>query len=253
VIHRDEGGDREGYKAAVNIVKSCISLTYQNKWLNNEHPWFRFNHMSKRLEWLHLNTVYSDLYTECFESAETRITNTPKAVANDLSPEKGTASGSGQQPIAGGMQVAGPAAVKSGKRPRDDNDKGQEEDESAKGQGKRRTSTGGKSGESKEGPTPHAKAKKLEEQRKWTKLTAAREKMRAASSTARDLKDMILQDQSWAWARNEVMLAGLDKAHVRLKLESSYTLDTKMPTRILDASVYVLFVLGGCCSCWWLW
>jgi hypothetical protein len=195
VIVRDEGGDTEAYTAGVNIVKSCIALTYAGKLMNSEHPWFRVNSMSKRLEWLHLDTVFSDLYTEVHSTVETRSVETDKKPVVD---EVGT------------PEKTSPAAKAVDTVPAK---RGRETGASGSG--------GAKSGGGENVPDSDAKKRKKEEQSRWTKLAALREKMRAVSGSARDLRDLIMTSGEWAWARNEIMLKDLDTATSRTNIQHS--------------------------------
>lgn len=183
VIVRDEGQDEPAYEAAVNVVKSCISLTVSGNLLGGEHPWHRVNPQTKRLEWMHLDTTFQDMYSTDFLTNETRTTTDGKPIADQVTPPKaakepaGAAEHGEKRPRAGSAEVN----AKPGKSPKD-----------------------------KDETTDATKKKKKEDQARWTKLIGQREKMRAATGSAKDLRDLIMSSQSWAWARSELVLNELD-------------------------------------------
>jgi hypothetical protein len=186
VIVRDEGQDQPAYEAAVNVIKSCISLTVSGKLLGGEHPWYRINPQSQRLEWMHLDTTFQDLYSTDYSTTQIRTT----AIAAEADPttpakEKQALPGLAAEVPGGKRPRAGGAEEKPNKSPRD------------KGQG---------------GDHDPAKKRKKEDQARWTKLMGQREKMRASTGSAKDLRDLIVSDQSWAWARSELVLNELDTA-----------------------------------------
>jgi hypothetical protein len=185
VIVRDEGQDEPAFEAAVNVVKSCISLTVSGNLLGGEHPWHRVNPQTKRLEWMHLDTTFQDMYTTDYVTTETRTTAIADASADPMTPQKadkledGVAAPGQKRPRADLTEVP----AKPGKSPKD---KGDNDDA--------------------------AKKRKKEDQARWTKLMSQREKMRAATGSAKDLRDLIMSSQSWAWARSELVLNELDTA-----------------------------------------
>jgi hypothetical protein len=180
IIVRDEGADAEALTAAINIVKSCINLTFTNHKLKGEHPWFRLNAMSKRLEWMHLDTTYSDLYTESHMTEETRTQETPGvALENEpLTPVKGT------------------PAVEPG------SSSGRKRDRELELAGAGRGGKPAKGSVNDEGKADDAtKKRKKEEQARWSKLMMLREKMRSVTGSAKDVDDLIKSSDGWAWAR----------------------------------------------------
>ena len=191
VIVRDEGGDAEAYKAGVNIVKSCVALTYSGQLLKGEHSWFRVNSMSKRLEWMHLDTTYSDLYTEAHTTTQTRVSesNREPAAVEPLTPSKAAV----ETGALAGKRKRATEVVEGG------------------GSGKKAPRDGG------ELPGDDVKKRKKEEQARWTKLMGLRGKMREASGAAKDLRETIMTSDNWAWARNEYSLKELDTATTNIK------------------------------------
>jgi hypothetical protein len=186
IIVRDEGQDEPAYQAAVMVVKSCISLTMSGNYLGGEHPWHRINPQTRRLEWMHLDTTFQDMYSTDFLTTENRRTTAlADAIDDPMTPLKAARIGDGvaapgeKRPRAASAEVP----AKPGKSPKE---KGQN-DESAK-------------------------KRKKEDQARWTKLMGQREKMRAATGSAKDLRDLIMSSQSWAWARSELVLNELDTA-----------------------------------------
>ena len=195
IIVRDEGADEEAYKAAVNVVKSCVSMTYSGKLLQGEHPWFKVNTQTKRLEWMHLETSYADLYTDQYDTKETRTTEqeSPLKAIEPETPLKGTAGtavgsgGAGPDPKkrrTGGKAVAFADKGAKPPKPPDDED---------------------------------TKQLRKVEAAKWNKLAGLREKMRSSQSSATDLRNTIMTNNEWEQFRGELTLMPLDTSTRQLQ------------------------------------
>jgi hypothetical protein len=73
IMLADEGGGPGGLAACMNIVKNQIRLTQAGRLLGGQHPWFLMNKMSERVEFMHLETRFSNMMDEDFILTSTNI------------------------------------------------------------------------------------------------------------------------------------------------------------------------------------
>jgi hypothetical protein len=206
---RDEGGDAAARTAALNIVKSELVLQRQGKLLGGMAPWFILNPLSKRIEFMHLETRFSDMFTEAWKTT-TRQLNQQKSIEMtksvvDATPEK--LGGPKRELEAAANPVA--AALP----------------EPAPKKGRRGDANGG-------GPTPEKKddpqkaaqqAAKKQEQKQLNELKNLRSKLLGASASGRAVLELIKTSPEWAYFKTESSMAPLNDAlhSVELFLQSN--------------------------------
>ena len=88
-IYQDEGADPAAYKAAVEIVKSCIMLHKEGRTINSK-KFLKYNWMSKRTEFLHLEEGFEEFarHLEGQTSTEKPATDSADAKKEDDDPMK---------------------------------------------------------------------------------------------------------------------------------------------------------------------
>ena len=197
-MYKDEGGDAAAWKACVNIVKTEIKLQREGKLLHGVHDWYKMNPMSKRVEWMHLEQSFTELFEQAWalKTVDSKVTNSAKPMATTPSTEQGTTT----KQATTGHDVKDPAKdlIKVGK-----------EDEK-KDKGKRKPAKKKREAESDGGEGDDtAKRLKKEEQQMWTKFKNIKAGMAKVSAAANDLEHIVTTKPSWGWCNNEPMLKGL--------------------------------------------
>jgi len=172
-IVADEGGDSAAWKAAVNIVKSCLTLHKANKTIKGQ-SFMKYNWMSKRTEFMHLETGFDDIQRE-LEGTEERSEQ----------PEQGEPTEAREEPL------EKPAAEKPAAEPPKAPNK---EAPPAEEDGKKRK-------KKESGANLDDKKRRKKEFEKGFKIAAGvKERMNQALAIFADIKNWVASDSSWGWA-----------------------------------------------------
>ena len=208
---RDEGGDRAATIAAANIVTSQVKMMHKNMLLANKFPWFKMNTMSRRVEFMHLESHFSDMYAEAWKTTtNSTVVDRPviQAAAGlelAFTPEKAGRIVSVGNP---GPELADtPKPGKGGRA----------------GKGNKRKT---------EDPEPHVetpeqaevKRQKKAEGLELQKVGKVKSALTKTTAEAYDLLDTIGSTDSWSWANNEFLLKELKTA-----FSHTQTLNTWLP------------------------
>ena len=177
---RDEGGDDAAVTAAMNIVKTEILLMREHKYLLGRLPWFKMNWMSKRIEFAHLETTFSDMYEQCWK--QTTVQAPPVVAGAAAKPDAPSPS-----PTADTPEIA------NTKRKRAEADKTDKTD---------KTPTKG---------TKRVTEEQKELQKLQTKLKAVRQKLVNSLSDGHGLLTIIDKNPDWERFKNPFSISQLTK------------------------------------------
>lgn len=189
VIVRDEGGDEQARQAALQIVRSELVLQREGKLLGGFAPWFMVNPLSKRTEWMHLETRFSDMFSQAWSTAvvqDKAVQDVPDMVAE--TPQKTAGRGAKRQ--AANMVTDGEGAAtpkpdgegrKNGKTPKTSPMKQEPEEESAK---------------------TARLAEKKEQQKQMTELKMLKTKLLTTSAAGKAVLDTIRTNSAWEYFNN---------------------------------------------------
>ena len=188
VIWADEGKDKARLRATVNIVKNQMKLMKNGKLLNNEHPWYRWNKLSERMEFMHLRTSFQSLYQEEWKTTESWD-------------DKGAASTSTTLPVADvPCSSTGPENPTPQKLPC----------------AKRAASVDSHQGDKQ--PDKHKKKIRTEFDIQCTEVTKLKGKYQKNLQVCQDLMQIIQTDGKWQWARNDYVLSPLKEVSAGSKI-----------------------------------
>ena len=103
---KDEVGDSDALTACHNIVKSELLLMNEGKLLLGKFPWFRVNPLSKRLEFAHLESRFSDVFDQTWRmnAIEHRKPDDEKQPVGPDTPLKGTPKAKAKARAAAGQK-----------------------------------------------------------------------------------------------------------------------------------------------------
>jgi hypothetical protein len=225
---RDEGGDLAARHAAINIVKSELALMREGKLLGGVAPWFIHNPLSRRVEFMHLQTRFADAFQQSWSATKKEVKH-----AISLKEEKGAGAREGEQTP---LKVAAPGkrllatTDLSGKKVKLELGAGE-----GSGAGKPSSSSGGKLETAddqkkgrKKGTNPKKeeddddkkaaidKAKKKEEMKQLNDLKALKNKVLTAGAAGKAVLDLIKTSPDWSYFNNEANTNGLTLAMFKM-------------------------------------
>jgi hypothetical protein len=192
---RDEGGDASAHAAALNIIKTEIVLMRENKLLGGTAPWFIHNPMSKRIEFMHLETRFSDMFEQAWKTTTTHI-NPSKSIKDTAA--SGVAQTPEKVPAVGNKRAI--AEVEGGNGEAASSGSAPKVKAAKKGTGKDK-------GEDKQGTGDAAKDAKALKQKEVTKQTnelkVLKNKLLTASAAGKAVLDTIRTSAEWEYFNNE--------------------------------------------------
>ena len=216
VMWRDEGHDHAGLVASLNIVKNYIRLTNANKLLNDQHPWFKYNRLSERIEFLHLESRFSSLVDEswCFQEKWTsdgaQVAGKKALVDGKQTPEKTTllalASSSSQAGAAGAAHAGAPGAKPVLEA------EAAEQGELAKPPGKEGRKRGvlGAADGNLASPRDSKIAKRLSHvDQTLQEISKVKKKFQTAMQSAENIENLIKNDTQWSYFNNDAFCVDL--------------------------------------------
>ena len=198
VIVRDEGADVAAHKAAMNIITACVALHGKGVTCGG-CPFVQYNGFSKRTEFLHLESGYSQILKDCW-TIEADV---------DIAPGNGNASASERST---GNSTPNEQEAKTGATPPGTDPRTTDRSKNGK---KRGRSTEGASAETPKDDEEAAKARKKEMDANLAKCVKAKGNMDIASASCADLFNLVTKDAAWKWADSEALLAPLRKARAK--------------------------------------
>lgn len=175
--------------------------------------------MSKRLEWMHLESTYSDLYTDSWTNRSTRSNENPVAPSgSSLTPPAGAPPG---QASPAGKPGAPTAAA-------GDNE-GAEGGNGKRGKKRPKELAEGEPADPEEAQREKVAKKVLSA--KWADLKSTKEKMMRVAGEADNLLSFIQNNDGWKWANNDMVMGELKEAfRVTNGIHTSTLRDTEKET-----------------------
>jgi hypothetical protein len=201
VIVADEGGDKAALVAAINIVRTEIEYMNKGALLANEHPWFKFNVMSKRVEFMHLESHFSDMFSKAWSMTTTASKATGLALG-----DASAVAGSIAEVQTPEKETRAPGAVPAPPAPQ----KG--------GLGGKRGKGGGGGGKPDSAEQMEAKRQKKDDAAEMAKISKVKAALTKANSSAAGLLDTIAKNGAWSWANNDFVTTELTTALSRQSL-----------------------------------
>jgi hypothetical protein len=210
VIVRDEGGDLAAKHAALNIVKSELVLMRSGKLLGGVAPWFVHNPLSKRVEFMHLETRFADMFEQSWRSTKTEIKNPIALQAGeqeDVTPVKALGAGKRLREEGNGDTSTAKLPKCSGEE--DGGKSGGAGSSGGAGRGAREAAgkapKGGKKDrdpQEDEAKNVLKEAKKLE-MKQLAELKSLKNKVLTVSAAGKAVLDLIRSSSDWSYFNNE--------------------------------------------------
>jgi hypothetical protein len=202
VIVRDEGGDLAAHRAALAIVQNELVLRRAGKLLGGFAPWFMVNALSNRTEWMHLETRFSDMFSQAWESTSSQCKATTEL--NQGAPPVETpqkAARKRQFAEVGSGGVAAKSAEADEAEPETGKDTG-------KGSTGKKGGTGKKPKAVKKEPEDESEklakaAERKEQQKQMNELKSLKTKLLTTSAAGKAVLDTIRTNSAWEYFNNE--------------------------------------------------